>query len=77
MSATATMTIRMRDEEKQLIADYSQAFGMTASEYIRQTVLDAIEDAIDCKIIAEGIDEFDADPSYLTHDEMMAELGLS
>lgn len=73
---SATMTIRMREEEKQLIMDYSQAFGMTASEYVRKTVLEAIEDAIDYKIAVDAIAEFDADPSYKTHDEMLEELGV-
>lgn len=72
----ATMTIRMRDEEKQLISDFSQVHGLTSSEYVRKTVLEAIEDAIDYGIAAKAIDEFDADPAYLTHSEMMAELGL-
>ena len=73
----ATITIRLREDEKQLISDYSRVFGMTTSEYVRKTVLEAIEDAIDYKAAAEAVEEFDADPSYLTHDEMMAELGIA
>lgn len=73
---SATLTVRMKDEEKQLISDFSRVLGLTSSEYVRKTVLEAIDDAIDSKVASDAIDEFDANPVFLTHSEMMAELGL-
>lgn len=68
----ATMTIRMEDSEKQLVADFAKTSGMTTSEWARRTLLEAIEDAIDAKVADEAYDEYLANPVTYTADEIEA-----
>ena len=44
---SSTMTIRLDQNEKNLIADYAQAFGTSVSEFMRKAALERIEDDID------------------------------
>lgn len=60
--ATATMTIRLDNEEKALISDYAAAFGTSVSEFMRRAALERIEDDLDLKAWREAKAEFDADP---------------
>ena len=39
----ATMTVRLSQAEKSLIADYAQIIGMNTSQFMRQCVLEQIE----------------------------------
>ena len=71
----ATMTIRMGDAEKQLVADFARTFGMSTSEWARRTLLEAIEDAVDARIADEAYEEYLAVPVSYTLDEVAAELG--
>lgn len=45
--ATSTMGVRFTEEERSWIAEYAAFAGMTASEVIREAVLETIEDAVD------------------------------
>ena len=60
--ASATMTIRMDDGEKTLIADYAAAFGTSASDFMRKAALERIEDELDLRAWEEAKAEFEADP---------------
>ena len=57
--ATATLTIRLPEEEKRLISDYAQAFGTTVSELARKSIMESIEDAIDTRDLLEAIENDD------------------
>lgn len=57
--ATATLTIRLPDEEKRLISDYAQAFGTTVSELARKSIMERIEDEIDTRDLLEAIENDD------------------
>lgn len=57
--ATATLTIRLPEEEKRLISDYAQAFGTTVSELARRSIMESIEDAIDTRDLLEAIENDD------------------
>lgn len=63
---SATMTIRMSESEKQLITDYARAFGTSASEFMRRSALESIEDELDLRAWKEAKAEFDADPVTLS-----------
>lgn len=68
--ATATMTIRLDQEEKNLISDYAAAFGTSVSEFMRKTALERIEDELDLKAWEEAKAEFDADPVTISAAEI-------
>lgn len=61
MGATATLTIRLPEEEKRLISDYASAFGTTVSELTRRSVMEKIEDDIDARELLEAMEEDDGE----------------
>lgn len=68
--ASSTMTFRVNDAEKALINDYATAFGMSASEFVRTSTLDRIENELDLKAWKSAKAEFDADPVTISADEI-------
>ena len=68
--ASATMTIRLEEKEKDLISDYAAAFGTTVSEFIRRVALERIEDELDLKTWYDAKAEYDADPMSYSAEEM-------
>lgn len=64
--ASATMTIRLDEDEKHLISDYAKTFGTSVSEFMRHCALDRIEDELDLKTWKEAKAEFEADPVTLS-----------
>lgn len=69
MSST-TMTIRMDEDEKRLISDYAKVFGISASEFVRRSALERIEDELDLKAWRDAKAEFDADPVEIPASEI-------
>ncbi|MFT4299780.1 MAG: DUF6290 family protein [Aeromicrobium sp.] len=69
---TTTVTLRLAESEKQVIADYAKTFGMSVSEFVRTTALSRIEDELDLVAWDDAKREFDADPRTLTADEIAA-----
>jgi uncharacterized protein (DUF1778 family) len=61
MGATATLTIRLPEEEKRLISDYASAFGTSVSELARKSVMEKIENEIDTRDLLEAIEEDDGE----------------
>lgn len=67
---TATMTIRLDGDEKDLISDYATAFGISVSEFIRKAALERIEDELDLKLWEEAKAEFEADQTTFSAAEI-------
>ncbi|MFT4215967.1 MAG: DUF6290 family protein [Micropruina sp.] len=70
--ATTTVTLRLAEAEKALLADYARAFGMSVSEFVRTAALERVEDELDLRAWDEAKREFDANPQTLTADEIAA-----
>lgn len=70
--STTTLTLRLAEAEKQLLADYAKTFGMSISEFVRTTALERIEDELDLVAWKEAKREHDADPKVFTADEIAA-----
>ncbi|MDR1189307.1 MAG: DUF6290 family protein [Bifidobacteriaceae bacterium] len=51
----ATMTIRLPDEDKDLIRAYAEIHGMSAAEVLRRSALERIEDEFDLKELKQAI----------------------
>lgn len=68
--ASATMTIRMDESEKRLINDYAKTFGLSASEFMRRSALENIEDKLDLQAWKDAKAEFDADPVEIPASEI-------
>lgn len=66
---TPTITIRIDNDDKELIAEYARTFGLSLSDFIRETVLERIESELDLKAWDAAKAEYDADPvSYSAED---------
>lgn len=74
--ASATMTIRLDEEEKNFISEYARTFGTSVSEFMRTCALDRIEDETDLKLWNDAKAEFDANPITYSADEVAKEFGL-
>lgn len=67
---STTVTLRLAQSEKRLLADYAKAFGMSLSEFVRSTALEKVEDELDLKAWEAAKQEFDEDPQTLTAQEV-------
>lgn len=71
-----TLTLRVSDEDSQLIRDFAKLHGVSVSEYIRSTVMEHIEDEIDLEAYRRAKAEFEANPVTYSQDEVERMLGL-
>ena len=71
-----TISLRLSDEDEKLFKSYAKSNRMTLSEFIRNTVLERIEDEYDLKVYREALEEFKKDPTTYTLDEMKERLGM-
>lgn len=68
--ASSTMTIRLDSNEKKLIADYAETFGMSMSDFVRTSIMEKIEDELDLRSWYEAKAEFDKDPVIIPAEEI-------
>ncbi|MCL2137309.1 MAG: DUF6290 family protein [Coriobacteriia bacterium] len=64
-------TIRLTDEELQLIKSHAKAQRRSVSDVIRLAILDLIEDEYDLALFKQAKEEYISDPVTFSHDEMM------
>ncbi|MFV0533351.1 MAG: type II toxin-antitoxin system RelB family antitoxin [Cumulibacter sp.] len=72
MATTTTITLRLAESEKEVLAAYAKTFGMSISEFVRTAALSRIEDELDLVAWENAKREFDTDPTTLTADEVAA-----
>ena len=70
------ISIRLSQEDSELIKSFAKLHGVTVSELIRQSVMGGIEDEIDLEAYNHAVKEYQADPRTYTLDEVKKELGL-
>ena len=70
----ATMTLRINDQDSELIKKYIQLHGLTISEFARQSMLEKIEDEYDLQVLRQAMAEDDG--VRVSHEELMKEFGL-
>lgn len=70
------ISVRLSSEDKALFQKYAKMHGLSLSEFVRQTVLERIEDEYDLKVAQEALEEFKKDPVTYTMDEVKEVLGL-
>lgn len=71
-----TISITLSDEDVSLFTKYAEMHNMSLSDFIRNTVLEKIEDEYDLKCYEEAIEEYKKNPVTRTFDEVVKELGL-
>jgi hypothetical protein len=66
----------MSEDDAALVRKYAEVNGMSISDLLRQSVLERIEDEIDLSAWKKAYEEYLADPTTYTLDEVEQELGL-
>ncbi|WIY83290.1 type II toxin-antitoxin system RelB family antitoxin [Propionimicrobium sp. PCR01-08-3] len=67
-----TISLRLTAEEKALISECATTYGVSVSEFLRESVLERIEDEFDLRVWDEAKAEFESDPTTLTAAEIAA-----
>ena len=68
--SSATMTIRLDSEAKELITGYAHVFGQSVSDFVREATLSRIEDELDLKAWDTAKAEYEANPTSFSAADM-------
>lgn len=71
-----TISLRLNEQDTELIKRYAEFNKVSVSELIRRVVLEKIEDEYDLKEYEKALAEYRNNPTIYTLDEVEAELGL-
>ncbi len=71
-----TISLRLNDQDAQLIKNYAQLNGLSVSELIRESVLERIENEYDLRAYDLAMSEFEEDLITYSLDQVEKELGL-
>jgi predicted transcriptional regulator len=69
-----TLTIRLPEEDKALIATYASLHGRSIADVVRKAVLERIEDEFDLQELNEAIATSNGE--FVSHSEVMRRYGL-
>ena len=70
------ISLRLSDQDNKLIRDIAELHGMSVSVFIRNAVIERIEDEIDIQAYMEAMAELEEDPTTCSHEEVKSLLGL-
>jgi RHH-type rel operon transcriptional repressor/antitoxin RelB len=70
------ISLRMNNDDTQLIKSYAKLHGLSVSEFMRQSALEHIENEYDLSVYNDAIKTFKANPETYTLDEVEKKLGL-
>ncbi len=71
-----TFSIRLNNDESDIIKAYAKLNGMTVSELFRRSVMEHIENEFDLKAYDEAMEEYEADPVTFGLEDVIKELDL-
>lgn len=71
-----TISVRLSEEDTELIKAYATLNNISVSELIRNAVLEKIEDEYDLESYKKAIKEYKNNPKTYTLNEVKEELGL-
>lgn len=71
-----SISVRLTDEEAQLIKRYAALKRLSVSDVVRNAVLEKIEDEFDLKTALQALEEHKKNPVTYTHDEVKKILEL-
>ena len=70
------ISLRLSDQDNKLIRDYAALHGMSVSEFIRNVVIEKIEDEIDIQTYRDTTAELEKDNETYSMEEAKTLLGL-
>lgn len=71
-----TISIRLNNEDTQLVKSYANLHGISVSEFVRRSILEHIEDELDLKAYDEAMEEYKKNPKTYSLEEVERELDL-
>lgn len=71
-----TISLRLNESENMLIKKCAELKKMTVSDFIRQTVLERIEDEFDLVAYDKAMEDYKSNPVTYSHDEARKMLEL-
>ncbi|MBQ9297922.1 MAG: ribbon-helix-helix protein, CopG family [Clostridia bacterium] len=71
-----TISVRLNEEDTELIKAYAEIKNISLSDLIREAVLEKIEDELDLKAYEEAMKEYKKNPKTYTLEEVKKELGI-
>lgn len=71
-----TISLRLTDEDTNLIKAYAELNGITVSEFLRRSALERIEDEFDLKAYEDAMKEYKKNPITYSHEEIAKILDL-
>lgn len=71
-----TFSLRMNEEDSELVKRYAKLHGISVSDLIRESVMERIEDEYDLKCYEEAKAEFDKNPVTYSLEEVAKDLGI-
>jgi len=71
-----TISVRLSDEDTNLIKAYAELNKITVSELVRNAIMEKIEDEYDLDCYEKAMKEYKKNPKTYTLDEVKEELGL-
>lgn len=71
------VSLRLSEQENELIKSVAKLYGVTASELIRKAIMDKIEDEMDIRAYEASKAEYEKNPVVYSFDEVNKMLGIS
>ena len=71
-----TFSLRLNEDDTQLIKSYAALQGISVSELLRTAVIERIEDECDLKVYDQAMAEHKKNPVTYSLDDIERELGL-
>lgn len=71
-----TISLRLSEEDSNLMKQYAVLKKQTVSEMIRQTVIEKIEEEYDLQLYEQAMKEYQENGTTYTHDEVGRMLGI-
>ncbi len=71
-----TISLRLSNEDTQLIKAYADMYGISVSELVRRSVLERIEDEFDLKAFNLAMEEYKKNPVSYPLKDVIKELDL-
>jgi len=65
-----TVSLRLNQEDSELIKAYAELNGLSVSELFRRVVLERIEDEHDLRAYEKAMEEYRADPVTYSHEDV-------
>lgn len=72
----STITIRLKEEEKDFLINFAKMNNKNLSEMIRETIFETLEDKYDLIELNKAIEEYEKNPIKYSSKEVWDELGI-